>query len=232
MPQYKKNQLLNARVKELEDELASAVTAANNQADYNVTRYTDFVNQKHHLADLKEDLLSAKDETVEAYTISIARHNDRLARLKLERELKWKNYESYFPEWLKFLTRVQTTLDQFSYSNHTKWRSAINNLLRHSVRSFADKNGATPVTGEFRRFAVAFNAYSADQLKIEVNSLIDKAGDVEGMNDPTFQLLRLEYRMARDAYRRCEEEKMYRDEQVQARNEKKVLLREEVRRAE
>jgi pentatricopeptide repeat protein len=193
-----------------------------------VSRFTDFIESKEHLNDLDKSLTAAKESTVDAYCEEIAISNDRVTRLKLEKELKWANYSSYFPEWLKFLTEVLTTVAKYGYSSHTRWRSAINQLLRHSARSFAKRNGAGhQVTGDFRRMAVAFNAYSGAELEKEISSLVDRAGDVEGMNDPTFQLLRLEFRMAEDAYKRASEAKAYRADKVVEENEKKVKLREE-----
>ncbi|GMI39526.1 hypothetical protein TeGR_g11284 [Tetraparma gracilis] len=227
MPQFERNKLLNARVQELEDELASAVASANEQAEFNLSRFSDFVESKEALANLSGSLSVAKEATVETYVSEIAISNDLQARLKLEKELKWKNYEAYHPEWLKYLTKVGTTIDKYGYSNHTKWRSAINNLLRHASRAFAQRNGhQQAVTGDFRRMCVAFNAYGRDELREEIEKLEDRAGDVEGMNDPTFQLLRLEFRMARDAYNRAASAKMYRNDRVVMENQKKQSIRD------
>ena len=102
------------------------------------------------------------------------------------------------------------------------------------------------VLGDFRRLCVSFNAYGHSELEEELNKvrvlvvvvpseaargcivlqssrsplcssqLEDKAGDVEAEHDPTFQVLRLEYRMARDDWEQAREKKAYQDPTVQA----------------
>ena len=69
---------------------------------------------------------------------------------------------------------------------------------------------------------VSFNSYGTDELVEQLDHLEDIAGDAEGERDPTFHLLRLEYRLSRDAWEKRRAQKPYRDEEVT--NKKQALF--------
>ena len=227
LPQYKKNALLNARVLSLELDLQSSLAAAEAQSDYNVLRHAAFVEGKEALLSLDSELTAAKGRTVEALEAARGERNDRLARLKLVRDLKVSNFEAYQPVWCKYLQEARAVVTKYGYSNHTKWRTAVGALLLEAAGAFEERNERCGVTGDFRRMAVAFNSYGREEVGRELVELEERGGDVEGVNDPTFRLLREERGVARDAFERAEEEKVYDKESVREEERKKVKLWEE-----
>jgi len=199
------------------DDLQKTVRDAELQSDLNVSRYTDFINGKDQLASLSTTLRQSTDDTVESYTNAVSVKNDNVTRLKLILDLKKSNFVKYYPEWMRFMEKIKEVRDEHGYSNKTKWRTVVGRLLREGSRAFGERNGqGEKVSGDFRRLCVSFNAYGHSELEEELNKLEDKAGDVEAEHDPTFQVLRLEYRMARDDWEQAREKKAYQDPTVQA----------------
>ncbi|GMH94217.1 hypothetical protein TL16_g12841 [Triparma laevis f. inornata] len=216
LPQWKKNLMLKEKLKAMEDDLKITVRNAELQSDLNVSRYTEYINGKDHLESLSSTLRQSKDDTVSSYTNAVSVKNDNVTRLKLILNLKKSNFVNYYPEWMRFMQKIREVRDEHGYSNKTKWRTVVGKLLREGSRAFGERNGqGEKVLGDFRRLCVSFNAYGHKELEEELNKLEDKAGDVEAEHDPTFQVLRLEYRMARDNWREASSKKPYLDPTVQ-----------------
>ncbi|GMH74553.1 hypothetical protein TrLO_g4225 [Triparma laevis f. longispina] len=216
LPQWKKNLMLKEKLKAMEDDLKITVRNAELQSDLNVSRYTEYINGKDHLESLSSTLRQSKDDTVSSYTNAVSVKNDNVTRLKLILNLKKSNFVNYYPEWMRFMQKIREVRDEHGYSNKTKWRTVVGKLLREGSRAFGERNGqGEKVLGDFRRLCVSFNAFGHKELEEELNKLEDKAGDVEAEHDPTFQVLRLEYRMARDNWREASSKKPYLDPTVQ-----------------
>ena len=58
---------------------------------------------------------------------------------------------------------------------------------------------------------ISFNSYGTFELNDQLQHLEDIAGDVEGSRDPTYHLLRLEYRLSKKAYEKVRDLPAYRD---------------------
>ena len=134
LPQWKKNLILKSKVKALEDDLESAVSCAQAQADLNVRNFTETIESKGELMNLDSDLVSAKEATTKAYIERVALKNDEVTRLKLEYDLKKNNYVSYWPNWMRLLEKVKDVRNEWGYSNRTRWRSVAGELLREATR--------------------------------------------------------------------------------------------------
>lgn len=112
VPQYVKNQQMNKKLQELEESLANELRNAEQQADYNVERYTAFIASKYALDGLEDELLAAKDEAAKELERSQAVKNDLVTRLKLELELKERNFKAYYPEWMRFLMLIHDVVKE------------------------------------------------------------------------------------------------------------------------
>jgi len=73
---------------------------------------------------------------------------------------------------------------------------------------------------------ISFNSFGTFELNDQLQHLEDIAGDVEGSRDPTFHLLRLEYRLSKKAYEKCRDLPAYRDGLVVEKEGMKVDMRE------
>ena len=107
VPQYVKNQQLNARLLSLESSLARDVAAAERQADFNVKRHGEFVDAKYALEAVEDELEDRKEETVERLMRAVAVRNDKVARMKMEMDLKERNFKAYYPEWMTILVQIE-----------------------------------------------------------------------------------------------------------------------------
>ena len=106
VPQHVKNRNMNKRLQEVEAELAEELRVAEQQADYNVSRYTAFIASKYALDGLDEELKDSKDTAAEELERSLAVKNDLVTRLKLEFDLKERNFKAYYPEWMNYLVQI------------------------------------------------------------------------------------------------------------------------------
>jgi len=85
------------------------------------------------------------------------------------------------------------------------------------------------VCGDFRRMCISFNSFGTFELNDQLQHLEDIAGDIEGSRNPTFHLLRLEYRVSRNAYEKCRDIPAYRDGMVVEMEGRKAEMREQAK---
>ncbi len=226
LPQYEKNRLLNSKLKDLETDLLETTRKAQEDADEAVRMHKEFIDDLSKVANSDVELVNANRETIAKLSERTAVRNDRLARLKLLMELKSRNFTAYHPEWLKYLEEVKKIIKEYGYSNRTRWRGSARQLLVSATRAFGERNGlGQPVLGDFHRLTDRLNSYTGDALAEAVEDLADRAGDLEGERDPTFQLLRLEFRLATQDYKRVLEIPAYRDDDVREAESRKSELR-------
>ena len=123
------------------------------------------------------------------------------------------------PPLLRFFSDTSISLffrsQPSGYSNRTRWRSRVGTLLHSAASSFYAVHGTTNAqSGSFRALSSGFNSFNPTALLRAVDDLADEAGDAEGERDPTFHLLRLEYRQARDKWQKARDERAWRAEPV------------------
>ena len=231
VPTHIKNQQLADRVRASEASMETTIAAHAAQAAHNIKTYHKFLQNTETLSTLPLDLEENYAETTEIFAAEIAKKNDNVTRLKLIHDLKKSNFEAYYPLWLKCINDVFSVIKELGYNNRTGWRSQVNGLLRKAANLFQSKNGHNhAIIGEFRRISISFNAYGSVELRHQLNKLIDEAGDLEGHLDPTFQLLRLEHRIAKENWETERDFSNTRKQKVKEREErKKELLSESIR---
>ena len=134
------------------------------------------------------------EELMRRYQRCVSIRNEKLAKLKIERQLCKENWERIFPGWIKKLQQSYAIIRQYGYDNRTRWREMLDIELTKSVAQLESKYGReVEVIWDLRRLILFINAFTRQELSEKLQQLLRDAEVLEANKDPEFRRLKAFY---------------------------------------